>query len=160
MIDVRGYRLNVGIVLANDEGRLFLGKRIGQDDAWQFPQGGLNNYETLQEAMYRELSEELGLTAADVEVLGMSRRWLYYQLPQRFRRPSHQVCIGQKQRWFLLRLRTDEQKICFTLTDSPEFDSWRWVEYWEPLTRVIVFKRQVYEQVLQEFKPLLPITYK
>ncbi len=156
MIDRRGFRLNVGIILANDANEVFWGKRPGYQDAWQFPQGGVNPYETLLETMYRELTEEIGLLATDVEFLGVTKRWLYYRLPYCFQR-HHQkpLCIGQKQKWFLLRLITDESKIRFDQTDSPEFTDWRWADYWHPLQQVIAFKREVYKKALIELQPLL-----
>ncbi|MDZ4263051.1 MAG: RNA pyrophosphohydrolase [Pseudomonadota bacterium] len=155
MIDSDGYRPNVGIVLSNGEGRLFWARRIGQD-AWQFPQGGIRTYETPLEAMYRELTEEIGLTAEQVEVVGSTRGWLRYRLPRRMiRRHSKPVCIGQKQVWFLLRLQAQESELRFDLTDHPEFDLWRWVDYWEPVTEVVHFKRAVYARALQELAPLL-----
>lgn len=156
MIDRRGFRLNVGIILLNDEGKVFWGKRPGYKDAWQFPQGGVNNYETLKETMYRELAEETGLTADDVELIGVTRRWLYYNLPYKYQR-HHQtpLCIGQKQKWFLLKLVSDEENIRFDQTDSPEFTSWKWVDYWYPVKKVISFKRDVYQKALQELEPLM-----
>lgn len=155
VIDHQGFRLNVGIILMNAKGQLFWAKRIGKEHAWQFPQGGLQNYETVQEAMYRELAEEIGLQPADVELVAITRRWLYYRLPQHFRRGTKPLCIGQKQKWFLLRLISDESRIRLDHSDSPEFDHWRWVDYWEPLDGVIAFKRDVYRKALQEFEALV-----
>lgn len=156
MIDQQGFRLNVGIILTNKEGQLFWGRRKGQADAWQFPQGGLKDYETLEEAMYRELTEELGLMPSDVKIMGITKQWLYYRLPKHLRRLySKPLCVGQKQKWFLLLLVSNEDRIRFDLTDSPEFEGWRWVEYWYPLEQVISFKRQVYKKALTEFEPLL-----
>jgi putative (di)nucleoside polyphosphate hydrolase len=156
MIDEKGYRHNVGIILANHEGKLFWAKRIGQVDAWQFPQGGILEHETLEEAMYRELKEELGLDQKEVEILGKSDRWLYYHLPKNYRRYySKPLCIGQKQKWFLLRFIGQEEQICFDLTDTPEFDKWKWVDYWYPVDHVISFKRLVYKTALKEFETLV-----
>lgn len=156
MIDERGYRFNVGIILANTNDQLFFARRIGQPNAWQFPQGGISENETLEEAMYRELKEELGLEAADVEILGISARWLYYHLPKNYRRyHSKPLCVGQKQKWFLLRFVGKEADIRFDVTDSPEFDQWHWVDYWHPVDNVIAFKRLVYKAALKEFESLL-----
>lgn len=156
MIDKQGFRLNVGIILVNQKRDVFWGKRVGQDDAWQFPQGGLQDYETVEEAMYRELSEEIGLKPEDVEVIAVTKRWLRYRLPKHLRR-YHQkpLCIGQKQKWFLLRLVSGENSICLNNTPSPEFDKWCWVDYWHPISQVIQFKRCVYKAALQEFESLL-----
>ncbi len=157
MIDAEGYRENVGIILCNEFGQLFWAKRIGQD-AWQFPQGGISPNETPKEALYRELKEETGLQIEDVEVMASTHGWLRYHLPHYLIRRHHNpICIGQKQVWFLLRLRGDEKGIRFDLYEQPEFDAWRWVNFWEPLQEVIAFKRKVYESALLEFAPLLGI---
>jgi putative (di)nucleoside polyphosphate hydrolase len=155
VIDTDGFRPNVGIILCNDSRRLFWGRRIGQD-AWQFPQGGIHEDETPEQAMYRELEEEVGLLPEQVELLGCTRSWLRYRLPKRFiRRNSYPVCIGQKQRWFMLKVLCEESEFCFDGCDKPEFDHWRWVKYWQPVREVIYFKRRVYERALEELAPLL-----
>ena len=155
VIDRAGYRLNVGIIIVNDSGRVFWGRRHGHD-AWQFPQGGLATGETALEAMYRELHEEVGLEKGDIEVLGCTRRWLKYRLPKQYLRHGKvPLVIGQKQKWFLLKLVASEQKLRLDLSDSPEFDSWRWVDYQEPQEQVIFFKRQVYAQAMKELAHLL-----
>lgn len=155
MIDSDGFRSNVGIILCNDQDQLFWGRRIGQN-AWQFPQGGINENETPEQAMYRELEEEVGLKPHQVEIIGSTNKWLRYRLPKRYiRRHSHPVCIGQKQRWYLLRVRCDETDFCLDRFEKPEFDKWRWVKYWQPLREVIYFKRKVYERALEELAPLL-----
>lgn len=155
VVDRAGYRLNVGIILANKSGRLFWGKRHGHD-AWQFPQGGVMSGETATETMYRELHEEIGLEKEDIEVLGVTKRWLKYRLPQQYlRRDSEPLVIGQKQKWFLLRLLSNEQKIRLDLSHSPEFDSWRWIDYDEPPKQIIFFKKQVYTQALKELEGVL-----
>ena len=155
MIDSDGYRPNVGIILSNSEGKLFWARRIGQD-AWQFPQGGIRTNETPEEAMHRELTEEIGLCPKHVEVIGSTRGWLRYRLPRRLiRRGTKPVCIGQKQVWFMLRLKADESKVRLDLTDHPEFDHWIWVDYWKPIEDVVHFKRQVYSRALRELAPLL-----
>lgn len=155
VIDRAGYRLNVGIILVNASDRVFWGKRQGHD-AWQFPQGGLSTGESVEEAMFRELREEVGLERQDVELVGSTRRWLRYKLPKQYlRHGSTPLVIGQKQKWFLLRLLASEQKIRLDLSDSPEFDSWRWIDYSEPPEQVIFFKKQVYTECLRELEPLL-----
>ncbi|HBX36089.1 MAG TPA: RNA pyrophosphohydrolase [Pseudohongiella sp.] len=156
MIDAEGFRPNVGIIICNPRGQVLWAKRIGQD-AWQFPQGGIRKGERLQQAMYRELKEEVGLEARDVEILSSTRDWLYYQLPRHYiRQNSNPVCIGQKQKWFLLSLRGEESRICLSnQDDTPEFDDWQWVSFWYPLSQVIDFKREVYRQALRQLvKPL------
>ena len=153
-IDADGFRANVGIVLCNDEQRLFWARRIGRS-GWQFPQGGVLKGETTEQAMYRELTEEVGLKRSDVELLAQTSGWLRYRLPQRYRRRSSPECIGQKQRWFLLRLTGSEDQVCLDCTEHPEFDGWRWVDFWLPAAEVIFFKRRVYERALTELAPAL-----
>ena len=160
MIDSDGYRFNVGIILSNEEGRLLWARRIGQD-AWQFPQGGIKTYETAEEALFRELREEVGLGPEHVDVAGCTRGWLRYRLPRRLiRHHSKPVCIGQKQVWYLLRMLGRDSDIRLDMGDKPEFDNWRWVDYWEPLESVVPFKRRVYQRALEELAPLLGKRYK
>ena len=152
-IDADGFRANVGIILANDENKLLLGGRVGAK-GWQFPQGGMFEGEDPVDAMYRELHEEIGLEAADVEVLGVTSDWLRYRLPNKFiRRSSKPLCIGQKQRWFILRLLSDDSRVRFDRCDKPEFDRVRWVPFWRPVNEVIYFKRRVYARALHELGP-------
>ena len=154
-IDPKGFRANVGIILSNTQDRLLLGGRLG-NKGWQFPQGGMLKGETPEQAMFRELEEEVGLTGDDVVLLGATERWVRYRLPDRFvRRDSKPLCIGQKQRWFLLRLEVPDNRVRLDRSDCPEFDRWRWVEFWQPVNEVIYFKRRVYAQVLHELGPFL-----
>jgi putative (di)nucleoside polyphosphate hydrolase len=156
MIDTNGFRLNVGIILANPSGQLFWGKRAGKRDAWQFPQGGMQHNETPEKAMYRELYEEIGLAKNDVQILAQTQQWFHYYLPEHLLR-HHQkpLCIGQKQKWFLLRLLSDEQTIDFNHTAKPEFTAWCWIDYWTPPKQVIAFKQEVYKNALEELQPFL-----
>ena len=155
MIDTEGYRANVGIILANDEGGLFWAKRIGED-AWQFPQGGIHESESAEQAVFRELQEEVGVTENSVEVIGSTQDWLRYDIPEHLiRRHQTPCCIGQKQRWFLLRFTGKESEVCLDSSDKPEFDQWRWIEPVEPARSVISFKRDVYAEALKELLPLL-----
>lgn len=125
-------------------------------DSWQFPQGGIKTHETPEAAMFRELHEETGLTREHVEVIGSTRRWLNYDLPRRYiRKNCRPLCIGQKQRWFLLRLTSTENHVRFDCSDRPEFDDWRWVHYWHPLRDVVYFKRGVYRKALAELGVML-----
>lgn len=149
-IDSRGYRANVGIVLMRADRQLFLGRRTG-GRGWQFPQGGIRRGEAPEAALYRELQEEIGLEPEDVEIVARTQCWLRYRLPDRYlRRNSTPICIGQKQRWFLLRLKGQETAFRFDSTTEPEFDRWRWADYWEPVREVIYFKRRVYSRALHE----------
>jgi putative (di)nucleoside polyphosphate hydrolase len=153
-IDPEGYRANVGIILIDGDGRVLIAGRRGRS-GWQFPQGGIHEEEPAEEAMYRELREEVGLSPADVSLIGVTSGWMRYRLPERFvRRERNPVCIGQKQRWFLLQLESDTNRLCFDLTSEPEFDRCRWVDYWRPVKEVIYFKRRVYVRALNELGPL------
>ncbi len=156
MIDSDGFRPNVGIIVLGPDNKVLLAKRIGQD-AWQFPQGGIREGETPEEALFRELHEELGLEERHVEVLACTRGWLRYRLPSRYlRRRSKPLCVGQKQKWFLLRLVGGEDAVRFDRCDKPEFDGWRWVDYWRPPREVIYFKRRVYRRALRQLEDHLP----
>jgi len=155
MLDSNGFRPNVGIILCNGEGKLFWAKRIGQD-AWQFPQGGIKRTETLEQALFRELNEEVGLGRDDVEILHQTSDWLRYRLPKNFiRQHSGPVCIGQKQKWFLLALQSDDNSVHLNRSCEPEFDDWCWVSYWHPVDQVINFKRDVYRKALMELESSL-----
>jgi len=153
VIDRDGFRHNVGIVLMH-EGKVFLGRRTG-GRGWQFPQGGVREGETPEEAVFRELGEEIGVGRGSVALVGATSGWLRYRLPPRFiRRNQHPLCIGQMQRWFLLKLTDEDVRFDFGRTDEPEFDRWRWAAWWEPVREVIYFKRPVYASALTELAAL------
>jgi putative (di)nucleoside polyphosphate hydrolase len=150
MLDKEGYRPNVGIILVNQRNEVFWGKRI-REHSWQFPQGGIKRGETPEQAMYRELHEEVGLMPEHVRILGRTRDWLRYDVPQTWvRREWRGHYRGQKQIWFLLRLVGKDSDVSLRATEQPEFDAWRWHEFWIPLESVIEFKRDVYELALPE----------
>ena len=158
VVDADGFRPNVGIVLSNDLGQVLWARRVGGQDAWQFPQGGINENETVEEALFRELHEEVGLDAASVQILAQTRNWLHYRLPKRLRRYNSTPGFkGQKQKWFLLQLLADETQVSFDCSRKPEFDHWRWVSYWYPVCQVVDFKREVYRRALKELAPHLPV---
>jgi len=150
MLDREGYRPNVGIVLLNSHNEVFWGKRVGQH-SWQFPQGGIQHGESPEQAMYRELHEEVGLLPEHVQIIGRTRDWLRYDVPEEYLRRQHATRIhrtayrGQKQIWFLLRLVGLDSDIQLRASEHPEFDAWRWVPFWIQLDTVIDFKREVYE---------------
>lgn len=150
MLDREGYRPNVGIILVNGRNEVFWGKRI-REHAWQFPQGGIHRGESPEEAMYRELHEEIGLLPEHVRILGRTREWLRYDVPRNWvRREWRNTYRGQKQIWFLLRMVGRDSDVSLRTTDQPEFDAWRWSDYWISLESVIEFKRGVYESALTE----------
>ena len=155
MIDKDGYRPNVGIVLCNHRNEVFWGKRV-HEHSWQFPQGGIKRGETPERAMYRELKEEVGLEPQHVRILGRTREWLRYDVPEQWiRREWRGNYRGQKQIWYLLRLVGRDNDVSLRASEKPEFDAWRWHAYWVPLEAVIEFKRDVYTLALTELAPSL-----
>ena len=153
-IDEKGFRANVGIILMDAANQVLIAGRRGRS-GWQFPQGGVQRKESAEQAMYRELREEVGLEPDDVAVAGVTREWIRYRLPKQYvRREREPLCIGQKQRWFLLSLVSDPEKLCFDVTEAPEFDRCRWVDYWTPVEEVIYFKRKVYISALRELSKI------
>ncbi len=154
MIDQNGYRANVAIVIANASGQAMWFKRCGQG-AWQFPQGGLREGETAEDGMYRELAEETGMLPKHVSILGQTKEWFYYDLPEQLvKKDGH--CIGQKQIWFLLQLQADTSVINLNMTDEPEFESWGWIDAEQAAEDIIYFKQDVYRKALDELKPFWP----
>ena len=151
-IETLPYRRNVGVMLVNQRGEVFVGQRIDTDGpAWQMPQGGVDAGETPVEAALRELREETGVPSDLVEVEAETPGWVTYDLPHdlvpkvwkgRYR--------GQKQKWFLLRFRGTDDDIDI-VTDHPAFSEWRWLPPAELPGAIVPFKRAVYEQVLQAF---------
>jgi putative (di)nucleoside polyphosphate hydrolase len=149
------YRPCVGLVILDSAGRIFAGQRIdGIYDAWQMPQGGIDEGEAPREAALRELVEETGITADKAKIIRESRDWLPYDLPRhlvpklwggRFR--------GQKQRWFAIRFHGTDADINIA-TDEPEFRVWRWMQHKELIDRIVPFKRDTYERVFEEFSDL------
>ena len=155
MIDSEGFRANVGIILTNDDRQVFWARRMGMD-AWQFPQGGIKENESPKTAMYRELKEEIGLEPEHVEILNFTNDWLRYWLPKQYiRKNSKPLCIGQKQIWYLLKLVVDDRYFDLSCTSNPEFDLWRWVDFWQPADEIISFKREVYQQALKQLEPFI-----
>lgn len=155
MLDREGYRPNVGIILCNAKNEVFWGKRI-REHSWQFPQGGIKRGETPVQAMYRELYEEIGLKPEHVRILGRTKGWLRYEVPMQWiKREWRGSYKGQKQIWFLLRLVGRDNDLSLRATDKPEFDAWRWNDYWVPLDSVIEFKRGVYQLALKELMPFM-----
>ena len=155
MLDRDGFRPNVGIIIVNHKNEVFWGKRV-KEHSWQFPQGGINHGESPEEAMYRELQEETGLLPAHVRILGRTREWLRYEVPHAWiKREIRGQYRGQKQIWFLLRMVGRDCDVHLRASEHPEFDAWRWHDYWIPLDAVIEFKREVYGQALNELSRLL-----
>ena len=157
MIDEEGYRPNVGMIVVNKLSQVLWAKRLGKQDAWQFPQGGIDEGESPEEAVYRELHEEVGLLPESVRMLGETQGWLKYELPEHMARRSSSVgFLGQKQKWFLLELTTSDDKVNLESGPSPEFQEWKWVSYWYPVSKIVDFKREVYRSALAQLAPYSP----
>jgi putative (di)nucleoside polyphosphate hydrolase len=135
---------------------VFWGKRL-RTHSWQFPQGGIKYGESPEQAMFRELHEEVGLLPDHVKILARTRDWLRYEVPEHYiRKDARGHYKGQKQIWFLLKLLGRDSDMNLRATDHPEFDAWRWNDYWVPLDVVIEFKRGVYQMALTELARFLP----
>ena len=152
MINEPEYRLNVGIIIINDKGKLLLCKRK-KIDSWQFPQGGIDNNETSLQAAKRELFEEVGIRANCIRLLSSTEDWLKYDIPKK-RRKNHflkKQFRGQKQKWFMFKLLKDVN-INFDNDPSNEFIDYKWVSYWYPLYTIIDFKKEVYRSALIQLR--------
>ena len=146
------YRRNVGLMVLNDEGHVWVGQRKDRyKDAWQMPQGGVDKGEDARAAALRELEEETGITAELVDVVAETDDWLPYELPHdlipqlwkgRYR--------GQEQKWFLLRFSGTDAHINIE-TKEPEFSAWKWMAPAEFPDAIVPFKREVYARVLAAF---------
>jgi putative (di)nucleoside polyphosphate hydrolase len=148
------YRSGVGIVVINNDKKIFVGKRIdNHSDAWQMPQGGLEAGEDEDIAMLRELAEETGIK--DVKLLAKSSGYFYYNLPYKLQKKFWGgKFLGQKQRWYLVKF-TGEEKSINIATEDQEFSEWKWIEPKEVLSLIVPFKRELYEDVINEFKEYL-----
>ncbi len=154
-VDRDNYRKNVGIVICNRKRQVLWARRVSRN-GWQFPQGGVDFNESTREAAFREMGEELGLSSEHVRLIGSTKDWLKYDIPNRYRRDRYQKSIrGQKQQWFLFEFLGEESDVSLDCSDNPEFDKWKWIDYWEAPRLIISFKRGVYQKALIELEPLL-----
>ncbi len=148
------YRKGVGMMIINQRGEIFIGKRIDtKTQGWQMPQGGINIGETPSRAAFREMEEELGTNKG--RIIAESKYWYSYDLPD-FLVPKlwDGNYKGQMQKWYLIRFTGSEKDINIH-TPEPEFNNWRWINVEELPKMVIHFKRKLYDSVLEEFKPLI-----
>ena len=150
-----GYRPNVAMVVMNSTNKVLICRRKNTRK-WQFPQGGIDNGEDIKKAMYRELSEEVGLSKDDVSLVGESEGTITYDIPKTIR---SKVLVGkfkgQEQKWFLLKLNKDNCEIKLDNEAFPEFDKYEWVSFWQPLNRIVDFKREAYRKALSELRFLI-----
>ena len=146
------YRLNVGLIVANKDGKLLLCKKKGMN-SWQFPQGGIDFGEDSLKAANRELFEEVGISSKSVKLIHSIDGWLKYDVPKKGRRKKifRSNFKGQKQKWFLFKL-TEDVEISFENDPDNEFDGFKWVSYWYPLNVIISFKEKVYREALNKLK--------
>ena len=153
-LDPDGYRKNVGIIICNDNRQVLWARRI-RHDGWQFPQGGIRRDESALDAAFRELQEEVGLQQQDVDLLGVTDDWIRYEVPYADKIKHRSRFRGQKQRWFLFRLTAQESRVRLDVSSTPEFDQWRWIDYWRPLQQIVEFKKPAYKKALTELAPLI-----
>ena len=149
----KGWRLGVGIVLINQQNKIFMGERIDNKGAWQMPQGGVNITinENLDIAAKRELYEETGVKTA--KIINQSQGWYYYNLPKNLRkRLWGGKFLGQKQKWFLFSFEGTDEEINLLADRKPEFNNWKWENPHDILNNVVDFKKEIYKHVLSEFK--------
>ena len=147
-----GYRLNVGLIIANENGELLLCKRKKMN-SWQFPQGGIDFGESPIKAAKRELCEEVGISSKSVTLIESLDNWLKYEIPKISRRRNFldRKFMGQKQKWFLFKLKNNVE-VTFENDPDNEFDDFKWVSYWYPLNVIISFKEKVYREALNKLK--------
>ena len=150
-----GYRPNVAMVVINSMNKVLICRRKNTR-TWQFPQGGIDNGEDIKKAMYRELSEEVGLSKDDVSLVGESEGTISYDIPKTIRsKVLGGKFKGQEQKWFLLKLKKDNSEIKLDNETFPEFDKYEWVSFWQPLNRIVDFKREAYREALSELRFLI-----
>ena len=152
------YRPCVGVMLVNAEGKVFVGKRIDnrEGDAWQMPQGGIDEGEDLRAAGLRELAEETGIGADHATIIAEAHEELLYDLPDDLVGTLWQGRYrGQRQTWLLARFTGSDADIALDAHDPPEFCEWKWVDP-EALPDLIVpFKKRVYRTVVEQFRELI-----
>ena len=154
-VNNEGYRPNVAMVVINSMNKVLICRRKNTR-TWQFPQGGIDNGEDIKKAMYRELSEEVGLSKADVILVGESEGTITYEIPKTIRsKVLGGKFKGQEQKWFLLKLKKDNSEIKLDNEAFPEFDKYEWVSFWQPLNRIVDFKREAYREALSELRFLI-----
>jgi putative (di)nucleoside polyphosphate hydrolase len=152
------YRPCVGVMLVNDKGKVFVGKRIDnkEGDAWQMPQGGMDDGEEVIAAGMRELAEETGVTPELATLIARAKEELLYDLPEEMvGRLWGGKYRGQRQHWLLLRCTGEDSQIDLEAHDPPEFCEWKWVEPEHLPDLIVPFKKRVYRAVLEEFRDLI-----
>ena len=149
----KSYRKNVGLIVLNQKNKLLLCRRKNQK-TWQFPQGGIDSGESPQAAAFRELFEEVGIHKREVKVVKKSDHWFDYDLPEKYQKRSDTMrkFKGQTQKWFMFKANT-ELNVSLCNNVQQEFVDYKWVSFWYPLSHIVLFKKDVYQNVLNEFLP-------
>ena len=154
MSEESNYRLNVGLIIVNNYGKVLICKRKNSNQ-WQFPQGGIDKGESPIEAAKREIFEEVGIKPSKIKVLGKIKDWVKYEIPKELAKKSFKKkgILGQKQKWFIFKIKSEA---CITFVNDPdnEFDDFAWVSYWRPIALIVSFKKEVYRNVLAELLPI------
>ena len=150
------YRKNVGMVLINTKGYIFAGKRLDNNtDAWQMPQGGIDEGETPEVAAFRELSEETGINRSKARLIGSTTGWLSYDIPvELIPKLWDGQYRGQEQKWFAFEFLGKDSDINIT-TQEPEFSEWAWKSKKDLLSSIVPFKIEVYQKVFSELGHLI-----
>jgi len=150
------YRPCVGICLFNKDGKVFVGERIDTPNAWQMPQGGIDEGEDLLPAAFRELKEEIGTDKA--ELIKIHKEKLYYDIPPKILERLHKIWTipytGQAQTWVAMRFTGEDSDISLTADDHPEFAQWQWIDIDKTLDLIVPFKCDLYRQVIAAFQGL------
>ena len=152
MIAINSYRLGVGIILLNEEKKVFVGKRIDiKSEAWQMPQGGINKDEKIENAAYRELYEETGIKKAKIVL--KSKKWFQYNIPLPLKKKLWKgKYLGQKQKWFVMKFSGDKKKDINLNISKAEFCDWKWINLNELESLIVSFKKEMYKKILKEFE--------
>jgi len=148
------YRKCVGIMILNDNNEILVGRRLDHPSGfWQMPQGGIDDNENPEEAVWREMMEEIGTNNA--ELIKMSSQWIDYKIPQDTldQLPWGKKYVGQTQKWFVFRFTGQESDINVE-TENPEFSEWKWAKLNSLVDNIVPFKRDVYKKILEEFKDI------
>jgi putative (di)nucleoside polyphosphate hydrolase len=150
------YRNGVGIMMINHQKKIFVGKRIdNKSDAWQMPQGGIDNGEDEDLAMIRELNEETGVNSSAIKVIAKTKNYLYYNLPYNLQKKFWGgKYLGQKQRWYIVEFIGDDSLINIK-TNNAEFAHWKWVSKEDLIKLIVNFKKSLYQKIVKEFENYL-----
>ncbi|RZI47556.1 RNA pyrophosphohydrolase [Rickettsiales endosymbiont of Peranema trichophorum] len=147
------YRKGVGIVLINAQKKVWVGRRIDPPNSWQMPQGGVDEEEIPEYAVFRELLEEIGTNKA--RIIAVSQKVHLYDFPEHITNLFDGIYRGQQQLWFLMEFLGSDDDIDICASDTPEFQEWKWETSENVVSSIVEFKKQMYDDVFAEFKPLI-----